>query len=86
MVVIGITGPTGAGKTTVLNVLAQLGGRIGAVLDGGPCAVGVESTILDLTVTPYRILRRGGLGREAIEHTLGCEIIEHIGKGIEKTS
>lgn len=53
------------------DVLAQLGGTIDAVLDGGPCAVGVESTILDLTVTPYRILRQGGLSREAIEAVLG---------------
>lgn len=53
------------------DVLAQLGGRIDAVLDGGPCTVGVESTILDLTVTPYRILRQGGLSREAIEAVLG---------------
>ena len=53
------------------EVLAQLDGRIDAVLDGGPCAVGVESTILDLTVTPYRILRQGGLSREAIECALG---------------
>ena len=53
------------------DVLAQLGGRIDAVLDGGPCTVGVESTILDLTVTPYRLLRRGGLSREAIESVLG---------------
>lgn len=53
------------------EVLAQLGGRIDAVLDGGPCTVGAESTILDLTVTPYRVLRRGGLSREAIERVLG---------------
>ena len=53
------------------DVLAQLGGRIDAVLDGGPCTVGVESTILDLTVTPYRILRQGGLSRENIERVLG---------------
>ena len=53
------------------EVLAQLGGRIDAVLDGGPCSVGVESTILDLTVTPYRILRQGGLSREDIERVLG---------------
>ena len=56
---------------TADGVLAQLGGRIAAVLDGGPCAVGVESTILDLTVTPYRILRQGGLGREEIRAVLG---------------
>jgi tRNA threonylcarbamoyl adenosine modification protein (Sua5/YciO/YrdC/YwlC family) len=53
------------------DVLAQLGGNIDAVLDGGPCSVGVESTILDLTATPYRILRQGGLGREKIEAVLG---------------
>ena len=53
------------------EALARLGGRIDAVLDGGTCAVGVESTILDLTVTPYRILRQGGLSREAIERVLG---------------
>ena len=67
----GQPSPKSAGE-----VLAQLGGRIDAVLDGGPCAVGVESTILDLTVTPYRILRQGGLSREAIEGVLGREVAE----------
>ena len=33
--------------------------------------MGVESTILDLTAAPYRVLRRGGLGRERIEAVLG---------------
>ena len=56
------------------DVLARLGGRIDGVLDGGPCTVGVESTILDLTAAPYRILRRGGLSREAIEAVLGREV------------
>ena len=56
------------------DVLAQLGGYIDGVLDGGPCSVGVESTILDLTAAPYRILRRGGLSREAIESVLGREV------------
>lgn len=59
------------------DVLAQLGGRIDAVLDGGPCSVGVESTILDLTVTPYRILRQGELSREAIESVLGPGKLEN---------
>lgn len=53
------------------DVLRQLAGRIDAVVDGGPCSVGVESTILDMTVRPYRILRQGGLSREAIEAVLG---------------
>lgn len=56
------------------DVLRQLGGRIDAVLDGGECSVGVESTILDLTVTPYRILRQGGLSKEKIEAVLGMEV------------
>ena len=53
------------------DVLTQLSGRIGAVLDGGACSVGVESTILDLTVTPHRILRQGGLSRGDIEAVVG---------------
>ncbi len=57
---------------TAGEVLAQLGGRIGAVLDGGACALGTESTILDLTAAPYRILRQGGLSREDIEKALGA--------------
>lgn len=59
------------------DVLAQLGGKIDAVLDGGPCSVGVESTILDLTAAPYRILRQGGLSREAIEALLGPGKLEN---------
>lgn len=56
------------------DVLDQLDGRVDAVLDGGPCTVGVESTILDLTVTPCRVLRQGGLSREDIEQALGREV------------
>ena len=53
------------------DVLTQLSGRIGAVLDGGGCSVGVESAILNLTVTPHRILRQGGLSRGDIEAVVG---------------
>ena len=42
-------------------MLAGLDGRIAAVLDGGPCRVGVESTIVDCTGTAPRILRPGGV-------------------------
>ncbi len=58
------------------DVLSQLAGRIDAVLDGGSCSVGVESTILDLTVTPYRILRQGGLSKADIEAVLGTEVAQ----------
>ena len=57
-------------------VLNQLSGRIDAVLDGGTCSVGVESTILDMTVTPYRILRKGGLSKAEIKAVLGTEVAE----------
>lgn len=57
------------------DVLRQLAGRIDAVLDGGACSVGVESTILDLTVAPYRILRQGGLSKAEIEAALEMEVV-----------
>lgn len=44
---------------TAEEVAAQLGGRIPLILDGGPCPGGLASTVLDLTVTPPTILRRG---------------------------
>ena len=52
------------------HVIEQLGDRIDAVLDGGPCEVGIESTILELTNTP-RILRLGGLSLESIQDSIG---------------
>jgi L-threonylcarbamoyladenylate synthase len=51
------------------HVMAGLSGRIAGVLDGGPCAVGVESTIIGLD-GPARLLRPGGLPVEAIEAAL----------------
>jgi L-threonylcarbamoyladenylate synthase len=52
-------------------VLAGLAGRIAAILDSGACAVGVESTVLDLTESVPRLLRPGGTTREAIEAVIG---------------
>ncbi len=57
--------------TTAQHVLADLGGRIPLVLDGGPTQVGVESTVVDLTQTPPLILRPGGVSREALAAVLG---------------
>lgn len=56
--------------TQVAHVLAGLSGRIEAVLDGGACPVGVESTIVGLVGAPV-LLRPGGLPAEAIEAALG---------------
>lgn len=58
-----------AGKpspTLAKHVLDDLGGRIDAVLDAGPTLVGVESTVLDLTVDPPQVLRPGGTPYETL--------------------
>jgi L-threonylcarbamoyladenylate synthase len=60
--------------TTAQHVLDDLDGRIDAVVDGGPTRVGVESTIVDLTTSPPRLLRPGGLAAEAIEAVLGVSL------------
>lgn len=66
--------------TSAAHVAAGLSGRIEAILDGGPCPVGVESTIVGLTDTP-RLLRPGGLASEEIEAALGHPLA-HSGAGI----
>lgn len=55
---------------TIDDVLAVFDGKIEAAVDGGVCTVGIESTIIDLTVSPPKILRQGGLPSEAIENAL----------------
>lgn len=61
----------GVSPTTATHVLEGLTGRIAAVLDGGPCAVGVESTVLDLSAGGTALLRPGGVPVEAIEAAIG---------------
>ena len=57
--------------TTARHMLEDMDGKIPAILDGGPCVVGVESTIIDLTVGPPRLLRPGGVTLEALREVLG---------------
>ena len=57
--------------TSAQDVLEDVGGRIDMIIDGGSCAVGVESTVLDLTQEPPRLLRPGGLPVEDIERLIG---------------
>ena len=59
--------------TTAAHVMAGLEGRIEAVMDGGACAVGVESTILGLADGPV-LLRHGGVAVEDIEAVLGAPV------------
>ncbi len=57
--------------TSAAHVLAGLQGRIAAVLDSGPCPVGVESTVLDLSTGTPLLLRPGGVPLEALEAAIG---------------
>jgi L-threonylcarbamoyladenylate synthase len=57
--------------TTAAHVLDGLDHLIDAILDSGPCRVGVESTVLDLTGARAFLLRPGGVPREAIEAVIG---------------
>jgi len=57
--------------TTPAHVMEELDGRIAAILDGGDCAVGVESTVLDLSGGGAALLRPGGVPVEAIESVIG---------------
>ncbi len=62
----GEVSPTRAG-----HVADSLGGKVDLILDGGPCRLGVESTVLDLTRKIPAILRPGGVAREELEHAIG---------------
>jgi L-threonylcarbamoyladenylate synthase len=61
--------------TTAAHVLADLGGRIDLIVDGGATPVGVESTIVACLGEPV-LLRPGGTSREAIERVLGRPLTE----------
>ncbi|MFF1284541.1 L-threonylcarbamoyladenylate synthase [Streptomyces sp. NPDC058299] len=75
----GVTAPSAnrfgsVSPTTADDVRAELGDAVDFVLDGGPCEVGVESTIVDATGDAPTILRPGGVTREDLEAVLGCPL------------
>jgi L-threonylcarbamoyladenylate synthase len=57
--------------TRAEHVLADLDGRLDVILDDGPTQVGVESTVIDISVSPASILRPGGVTREDLAAVLG---------------
>lgn len=63
---------------TAEHVRRDLDGRIDAILDGGPCEVGIESTVVNLSEEPARILRPGGVDAEALRKALGCVHAESV--------
>lgn len=65
--------------TRAEHVLADLDGRVDLILDAGPTSVGVESTIVDLTHRPARLLRPGGVPVEALrEHLPDLVVVERF--------
>lgn len=60
--------------TQAIHVADDLGDRVSVILDGGACAVGVESTVIDLTTDMPTILRPGGVTQEEIELALEQKI------------
>ena len=65
--------------TTAQHVREGLGDKVDYILDGGACAVGLESTIVSLLDETPRLLRAGGLARDAIEDALGRNLQEAEG-------
>ena len=64
--------------TTADHVLADLGGRIDAVLDAGPTEVGIESTVVDVTRTPIVQYRPGAVTPQQIEAVCGVRVEVHV--------
>lgn len=65
--------------TSAAHVWAAMKDRVPLIVDAGPCNVGIESTVLDLTSSPARILRPGMIAREAIREILGEKLSEGTG-------
>ncbi len=61
--------------TTAEEVHADLGDDVDLIIDGGPCEIGVESTIVAWTGDEVAIVRPGGIGPEAIADVLGCRVV-----------
>ena len=71
--------------TTAQHVRHDHDGRIDAIVDGGSCRVGVESTIIDLSEERPRLLRPGGVTVEAMEAIVGPIVIDKaVSQGVEK--
>jgi L-threonylcarbamoyladenylate synthase len=73
-----------ASPTTAQHVLDDLGGRVPLVLDAGPASVGVESTVLDVTQQPPRMLRPGGVTLEQLQEVLGEVLVSHAAAAINE--
>lgn len=64
--------------TSAQHVIEDLFGKVAYIIDGGNCDIGVESTVLDMTVDPPMLLRPGGVTRESIEALIGDVQIDRV--------
>lgn len=71
--------------TTAGHVLRQLDGRVPLILDAGPCQVGIESTVIDLTGSPPAILRPGMISEQALNKVTGTAEKQEASCGILKS-
>lgn len=72
--------------TTAAHVHEELGSAVSLVLDGGPCEVGIESTIVDLTRDQPALLRPGAITAEQIEAVLGYTLDGGIARNVPRVS
>ncbi len=70
--------------TRAAHVIADLEGRADCIIDGGDCLWGVESTVLDLTVSPPAVLRPGAVTKEELSEVIG-DVIYGTGVGAPKS-
>ncbi len=70
--------------TTAAHVRAELGNAISMVLDGGPCAVGIESTIIDLSRGTPALLRPGAISAAQLAQVLGSEVADAAAAGADR--
>lgn len=72
--------------TTAAHVEVDLGDKVAVILDDGPCRIGIESTVVDVSGNEPALLRAGGVTREAIEAVLGTRLVLHTDDAERPTS
>ncbi|UMZ75120.1 L-threonylcarbamoyladenylate synthase [Natranaerofaba carboxydovora] len=72
--------------TRAKHVIHDLWGRVNVIIDAGPTGVGVESTVLDMSSHPYRVLRPGGITPKDLERVLGGKVKLYVSNNNKPSS
>jgi L-threonylcarbamoyladenylate synthase len=70
--------------TKACHVADDLDGKVDMIIDGGDCTIGLESTILDMTVSPFAILRPGAITAEMLEEVIKEKVTSSSGKALKE--